>query len=85
MNENEFSLDGVTYVAKDGMGLCGGCAFYDIDCVNLDRPSCIVNERTDRLNAIFVRKENISEHLAEYAGNTRQADYETKLKIVRKE
>lgn len=59
MNENEFELNGVTYVATAG-DTCHGCAFdkraADESCRSY-LPSCIDADRRDGRFVIFVEKQ----------------------------
>lgn len=55
-NENEFELDGVTYVAHANE-TCEGCSFRGNDkCVSHLRPACASGYRTDGISVIFVKK-----------------------------
>lgn len=65
MSENNFELDGVEYVAVDGVNLCDGCAFYTagIDVCTLDNaiselpiPYCTSFDRKDGRGVIFKKK-----------------------------
>lgn len=61
-NENEFTIFGVRYVAKE-CPLCGlgdeRCAFFEMHprCRFLNRPHCNWMKRRDERNVIFVRAE----------------------------
>ena len=58
MNENEFEIDGVSYVAtKDSTNDCNGCAFSmdDVKCVLA--PACGIKRREDGRSVIFVEKQ----------------------------
>lgn len=56
-NENEFELDGVLYVAREGGFNCYGCAFLDDDERCVESPSCRKSHgRMDGRNVIFVEK-----------------------------
>lgn len=62
MNENEFQLNGKTYVAveSDKNNPCKGCAFWAEGCTKLKRrgkiPCCSTVFRADRKSVIFVEK-----------------------------
>jgi hypothetical protein len=58
MNENEFELDGVEYVAEDvSYYTCEGCVFYDIDCNDVPIiPMCSEKRREDKRNVVFKLK-----------------------------
>lgn len=54
--ENEFELDGVTYIAKQQQN-CDGCAFIDpYDCGSIRLPHCASYSRKDDVSVIFIRK-----------------------------
>ena len=54
--ENEFELNGVTYIAKQQQ-VCAGCAFNGLDdCGYLSRPHCDPSCREDHVSVIFIRK-----------------------------
>lgn len=54
--ENEFELNGVTYIAKQQQ-YCTGCAFKDSDdCGSTRRPYCGSYPRKDGVSVIFIRK-----------------------------
>lgn len=60
-NENEFELNGVTYVAVPDDGYtCKGCAFIMTACYTLNLPRCISESRKDERNVIFIRKTNMT-------------------------
>lgn len=54
--ENEFELDGITYIAKQQHG-CDGCAFDGSDdCTSNSRPPCASYSRKDGVSVIFIHK-----------------------------
>jgi len=54
--ENEFELNGVTYIAQPRED-CDGCAFKDSDdCYSNSRPHCDPSCRKDKVSVIFIRK-----------------------------
>ena len=56
-NENEFThTDGVVYVAVDSNGHCSQCSFFNINCNEIERPSCMRYARTDRNSIIWKPK-----------------------------
>ena len=58
MNENEFELDGRTYVARPTHNDCEGCGLHDTDdCWGEERPYCTSTFRTDNRDVIFVEKQ----------------------------
>lgn len=60
--ENEFTLDGVTYIAK-ASGSCADCAFYLTECANLNTPRC-TSARKDGRTVNFIRKPTTSDSQA---------------------
>lgn len=57
MNENEFDVYGVIYVAREtDLTTCSEC---DLDgkCISIDRPNCTASRRDDKRNVIFVEKQ----------------------------
>lgn len=52
MNENEFELDGVRYVAKEDAG-CNGCEL--LGTLGCGKVMCAGSDREDRKNVIFIR------------------------------
>ena len=59
--ENEFELEGVTYIVKPS-GNCRGCAFDpDLNCGDLKRPPCRSFDRAEGAGVIFIRKPATSE------------------------
>ena len=57
--ENEFTLGGKRYVAKE-ISVCEGCVFADFpgDCDKYARPPCDSLTRKDGRNVVFVRAES---------------------------
>lgn len=59
MDENEFEIEGVVYMAEDARvgGSCNGCAFF-VPMTWCGRPnSCSQGTRIDGRNVIFVEKQ----------------------------
>ena len=62
MDENEFEVGGVVYVAtdpKNGLDGCSGCSFDECgECYFiLDRAGCTPRNRIDKRHVIFVEKQ----------------------------
>ena len=60
MNENEFEIYGITYIAVDNkrMILCEGCAFENKECWKVEQIPFCDDMREDKRTVIFVEKRN---------------------------
>ena len=59
MNENEFELNGKTYVAIESSGTCSKCHMYRLGKVACHfAPKCWSTLRLDGRHVIFVEKQN---------------------------
>ena len=61
MNEDEFEMDGITYIAAEkanSMTRCSYCAFNkNLECLDRNMPACRNDIRKDGRNVIFVEKQ----------------------------
>lgn len=60
MNENEFEIDGTSYVAIEDTGYeaCKGCAFSVFGTGCSFAPGCVKEDRHDGRDVIFVEVKN---------------------------